>query len=163
MHRSWWFFAITAIFSETFCAVRPLIPVSISSKIKVSIWSRSARIAFRASMILESSPPDTIFPRGFRLSPGLVEISYSTSSNPFSEKLFFCRNVMANCTSRKFRSFKPWITFSSSCLLYSFRTTESPMQAFSSFFWETASSSFAVWKISSYFWSLSSFSCCFFW
>ena len=31
---------------------------------------------FNASMILESSPPDTILPRGFKVSPGLVEISY---------------------------------------------------------------------------------------
>ena len=54
--------------------MRPLIPVSISSKISVSIWSRSARIAFRASIILESSPPDTICPSGFLLSPGFVEI-----------------------------------------------------------------------------------------
>ncbi len=44
---------MTAIFSDTFCAVLPLIPVSISSKISVSIWSRSARIALSASMILE--------------------------------------------------------------------------------------------------------------
>lgn len=70
--------------SETFCAVLPLIPVSISSKINVSISSLSARIAFNASMIRDNSPPDTICPSGFRVSPGFVEMRYWISSVPLS-------------------------------------------------------------------------------
>ena len=48
------------IFSETICAVRPLIPLSISSKISVSTFSWSAITDLTASMILESSPPDAV-------------------------------------------------------------------------------------------------------
>lgn len=71
-------------FSETFCAVLPLIPVSISSKIKVSVSSRSARIVLIASMIRDSSPPETTFASGRIASPGFVEIKNSTASVPFS-------------------------------------------------------------------------------
>ena len=72
----------TAIFSATFCAVLPLIPVSISSKIKVSVSSLSAIRVLIASIILESSPPDTTLDNSLTGSPGLVEIKKQILSFP---------------------------------------------------------------------------------
>ena len=84
MQITWWLWEIIASFSDTFWAVLPLIPVSISSKIKVSILSLSARIALIASIIRLSSPPEATFPKGFLGSPGLVEIKNSASSVPLA-------------------------------------------------------------------------------
>ena len=82
MQMTWWLPAMRLSFSDTICAVRPLIPVSISSNISVGISSVSARTALIASMILDSSPPEATAPRGRGGSPGFVEIKNSASSNP---------------------------------------------------------------------------------
>ena len=52
----------------------PPMPASTSSKMRVLTRASSAKIRFMASMILESSPPEAIFARGFRSSPGLGEM-----------------------------------------------------------------------------------------
>ena len=53
---------------------RPLTPVSISSKIRVSTISPLDKIDFIASIILDISPPEAILLSGLRFSPGFVEI-----------------------------------------------------------------------------------------
>ena len=63
--------------SATICAVFPLIPVSISSKIIVSISSSPASIDLIASIILDNSPPGATFAKDFTSSPGFVEIKNS--------------------------------------------------------------------------------------
>ena len=60
MHKTWCLFLNTASFSETFHAVFPLIPASISSKTKVPVLSLSAKTLFKASMIRDNSPPDIL-------------------------------------------------------------------------------------------------------
>ena len=65
-----------------FWEVFPEIPVSISSKIREGVDSLSASATFRASMILESSPPEAISAIGFGGSPGLEEIRKEISSMP---------------------------------------------------------------------------------
>ena len=52
----------------------PLIPVSISSNINVGILSLSTKTHFKASIILDNSPPDNTFSNGFNGSPGFAEI-----------------------------------------------------------------------------------------
>ena len=61
-------FSLIAIFF----AALPDTPVSISSKIRVS--TLSDKIDFRASIVLESSPPDAIFVKGLSGSPLFVLI-----------------------------------------------------------------------------------------
>ena len=74
------------IFSATFWAALPLIPVSISSNMKVSILSTSARTVFNANIIRLISPPDAILLRGLISSPMLAENINSTMSAPFLSK-----------------------------------------------------------------------------
>ena len=62
--------------------VLPDIPVSISSKIRVSISSASPVTHLMASMILESSPPLAMEDKGLGASPGLRDILKSMVSNP---------------------------------------------------------------------------------
>ena len=114
MHITWWFLLILAIFSATFIAVWPLIPVSISSKINVSISSSVARIDLIASIILDNSPPDATFTNGLTDSPGLVEIINSTLSNPFSPMLSFLVIWISNSTAIKLRSTNACFTRTSS-------------------------------------------------
>ncbi len=70
----------------TMLAVSPLIPLSISSKIMVGMPSYSPMIFFRASMILDISPPDAILDRGFMVSPTLVLMRNPTLSMPLGVK-----------------------------------------------------------------------------
>ena len=121
MQITWWLFPITFIFSDTICAVRPLIPASISSKISVPMESFWASTAFIASMILESSPPEATFESGFNGSPGLVEIKNSASSMPFAFGFSASLNSMVKRTSRKFRSISAFCTSSVSFFAYFFR------------------------------------------
>ena len=95
-------------FSATSCAVFPLIPASISSNISVLDTSVSAITLLIASMILDNSPPDAIFARGFISSPGLVDIINLTLSVPV-ESGFFSSNSASNLTSRKLSCFKAFI------------------------------------------------------
>ncbi len=67
-----------AIFSATTCAVLPLMPVSISSNTMVGTAPCLAAMDLMASISLESSPPEAIFDRGFKGSPGLGEIMKET-------------------------------------------------------------------------------------
>ena len=70
-------------FKPTFSAAEPEIPVSTSSKMRVSTVSVLARTVLIASIILESSPPDAIFATGRGVSPGFAEMSSSILSVPF--------------------------------------------------------------------------------
>lgn len=116
--------AISAIFSDTFCAVLPLIPVSISSNIRVGMSSVSAITDFNASMIRDSSPPEAISERGLSGSPGFVEMRNDTLSTPFSLSSV---SVIAtsNCTERKLRSVRAFIVLSFSTEAYFFLIFES--------------------------------------
>ena len=60
-------------------------PVSTSSKIRVSTVSVEASTVFMASIIRESSPPEAIFATGLGFSPGLAEIKSSILSTPLGE------------------------------------------------------------------------------
>ena len=71
--------------SATDCDVLPEIPVSISSKITVSILSLWAKIVFIASITLEISPPEATLASGFNPSETFVEIKNSILSIPFNE------------------------------------------------------------------------------
>ena len=108
MHITWCERAISAIFSETFCAVLPLIPVSISSKISVSVSSLLARTDLIPSMILESSPPEAILASGRKSSPGFTLIINSASSAPSGVILPVCRTSISNLTCPKLRSSSAW-------------------------------------------------------
>ena len=101
-----------AIFSATIVAVLPLIPVSISSKIKVSISSSEARIDFMASIIRESSPPDATLFNGLTGSPGFVEIIKLTLSNPLSVIVLLLSILISKLTAMKFKSIKDLVTCS---------------------------------------------------
>ena len=67
-------------FSPTTNAVLPLIPVSISSKIRVFISSKSDITDLNPSIILEISPPDAIDAIGFKSCPKFVLIRKSNES-----------------------------------------------------------------------------------
>jgi len=62
MQRTWVFLAISFSFSPTFVAVRPPMPLSISSKTAQG-FVRSGR-DFRASIRRDSSPPEAILLMG---------------------------------------------------------------------------------------------------
>ena len=62
-------------------------PVSISSKITVEILSKWAKTVFRASIILEISPPEATFINGAKLFALFVVIKNSTLFLPFEFKL----------------------------------------------------------------------------
>ena len=79
----------------TASAARPPIPMSISSKTRVRgvvfffdlvesdlEWEPSSTATFSARRTRESSPPEAISTSGLSGSPGLVEMRYSTSSQP---------------------------------------------------------------------------------
>ena len=73
-----------SIFSPTTAAVRPLMPVSISSNISVGTRSLSAKMDLKQSIIRLSSPPDATFSRGFSGSPGFaLSINSAVSRPPF--------------------------------------------------------------------------------
>ena len=95
-------------FSATSCAVFPLIPASISSNISVLDISVSAITLLIASIILDNSPPDAIFDKGFISSPGLVDIMNLILSIP-AESGFFSSNSASNFTSRKLSCFKAFV------------------------------------------------------
>ncbi len=80
MHSTWWAWATVSSCSETRQAVLPLMPVSISSKIRVSMSSLPASTVLMASMMRDSSPPLATWLKALTPSPGLVEIRNSTSS-----------------------------------------------------------------------------------
>ena len=62
--------------------MRPETPVSISSNTMEPTPSASIEMAFSASMMRESSPPDAMEAMGRSGSPGLGEMRNSTSSMP---------------------------------------------------------------------------------
>jgi len=84
-------------------AVFPPMPASISSNIRTAILSTSVRILFRASIILDSSPPDAILTRGFGGSPGteckLFQFIFDELLYPFSHLFSFFRK--RECTTKK--------------------------------------------------------------
>ena len=84
MHKTWCFSAIFDNFSATAFAAFPLIPVSISSKIKTDVLSVLASTVFIASIILDISPPDAILLNSFSSSPTFVFMKNTTLSFPFS-------------------------------------------------------------------------------
>ena len=91
-------------FSATRCAVLPLIPASISSKMSVPISSWLAVTVRIASIIRDSSPPEATFDNGFKASPGLAAITKYILSVPFAEKCPICSKTASNRTSAKFKS-----------------------------------------------------------
>ena len=111
--------------SATICAVFPLIPVSISSKIIVSISSSPASIDLIASIILDNSPPEATFAKDFTSSPGFVEIKNSTSSCPLADTFSFFDILILNLTDKKFKSSRALTTVSSSFIAYFLRRDES--------------------------------------
>jgi hypothetical protein len=88
MQITWLRPASSASFRPTTSATSPPMPASTSSNTMVSTGSVSARIAFRARMILESSPPDAILERGFKASPTFGAIMNQACSAPFSDTTF---------------------------------------------------------------------------
>ena len=89
------FFDKSRIFSPTIWAVLPLMPVSISSNIIVSISSKLAKTSLKASIILEISPPEAVLVRDVKFSPLFVLIKKSISSKPSLSILsFFLRSTL---------------------------------------------------------------------
>lgn len=92
-------------------AVFPPMPASISSNIRTAILSTSVRILFRASIILDSSPPDAILTRGFGGSPGteckLFQFIFDELLYPFSHLLatFFLFSERESAQPRSISSF----------------------------------------------------------
>ena len=76
------FLARFLICAPTATATSPPIPVSISSKIRVSTPSVRAKMVLSASITRESSPPEAIFARGSGGFPGFALIINSISSFP---------------------------------------------------------------------------------
>ena len=117
------------IFSETFHAVLPLIPVSISSKIKVAVSSLSANTVLKASMIRDNSPPLATCQIGRMASPGFTEIRNSILSYPSAWKWSGSEvTSMSNCTSIKLRSIIAAFSFLLNGSAASFRNPESILQ-----------------------------------
>ena len=61
-------------FLPTTSAMRPEMPMSISSKMRTCTGSDWESTDFRASMIRDTSPPEATLTSGLRASPGFVEM-----------------------------------------------------------------------------------------
>ncbi len=115
------FFRSVPSFSDTFCAVRPLIPTSISSKISVSIHLYLPLHFLTASMILESSPPEATSVNGFTCCPWLSEISRNSIINAILGIFFLFRKCISKLHLFKIQVFKTFLDllFQHVCLLLS--------------------------------------------
>ena len=82
----------------------PLIPESISSNIIVGTLYLSPITCLKESIILDISPPEAIFARGIRGSPGFVEIRNSTSSKPSLSIILFLEIFTSKSEFVKFKS-----------------------------------------------------------
>ena len=129
MHIIWCWREISPSFFATMLAVIPLIPLSISSKMRVGIISEELIMFLKASMILDISPPDAILYSGFRGSPRLVEIRISTLSIPSSVGVSRDSTVIFIRASLKLRSASSARIFDSSSEAISFLIPVRALQA----------------------------------
>ena len=82
MQKTCFFFESALRCFPTETAISPPIPVSISSKIRLSIASVAEKIVFNASITRDISPPEAILLKGRKTEPSFAAIKNSILSCP---------------------------------------------------------------------------------